>query len=293
MINHASLRFLGSVTVALVAAAALDGCATMGRSGSSESSGYRGTLTITNQSGLRVCSVDPYTQIERHPHLSDALAPGASASIAAERDINRFQVMECDTNRLLFGDPLAYLNDRQMHAGPIAGGQITLLAPNASGGSTDGGWAFALAPIDAETALQHYGVACMSRRGVPDGYTFMQDRDLAGEGITLLNAATRAAGWTERYTFAAVVSNEWTPIQERRTGSMGWSMVTVGRRVTMMAGARHETGYCSMRGQDLVQPFDGSDTTGPTRLGGIGPVFQIPCALLDAAASFPGAATAG
>lgn len=291
--NHSFLRMTLMAAVAVTSAAALDGCATLGRSGSSGRSGYRGPLTITNQSGLRVCAVDPYTVVERHPHVSEEIAPGASATIAAERNIDRFQVMECETNRLLFGDPLAFLNERQMHEGPIAGGQITLLAPEAGGGSGDNGWSFALQPLDTDEALRHYGVACMSRRSVPEGYAFMQDAEVAGAAVTLLNAATRARGWTERYTFAAVVSDDWAPIQERRMGTQGWSMVTVGRRVTVMAGARHQTGYCSMRGQDVRQAYDGSEATSPLVLGGIGPVFQIPCTLLDAAGSFPGASTGG
>ncbi len=291
--NNSSLRFALSAAVALTSAAVLDGCATMGRSGSSGSSGYRGTLTITNQTGLRVCAVDPYTVVERHPHVSEEIAPGASTTIAAERDINRFQVMECETNRLLFGDPLAFLNERQMHQGPIGGGQINLLAPGASGETGDNGWSFAMQPLDTDEALRHFGVACMSRRGVPDGYTFMQNEEAASAAITQLNAAVRAQGWTERYTFAAVVSDDWVPIQERRLTSEGPAMVTVGRRVTVMAGARHDTGYCSMRGQDVRQAYDGSEATSPLVLGGIGPVFQIPCTLLDAAASFPGAATGG
>ena len=292
--NSVFLRVVVSMGVGLAAAASLEACASLGGTGSSSSSsssGYRGTVTVTNQSGLRVCSFEPDAHIERHGQISTEIAPGASATFTADRDIIRFEAMECGTNRLLFGDPLAYMNDHQTHQGPMAGGHVTLLAPGASADAGDGGWSFAVEPLDPERALRHFGIACMSRRGVPDGYAFMQDANLAREGITLLNAATRAAGWTERYTFAAVVSDDWTPITERRMGSMGWSMVTVGRRVTMMAGARHQTGACSMRGHDLVQPFDGQSVTGTTRLGGLGPVFQIPCALLDAAATFPGGAT--
>ena len=289
--NRTSLQVVVSSVLALASAAALDGCATMGRSSSSSSSGYRGTVTVTNQSGLRVCVVDPDAHIERHAMISEELAEGASATFVADRNIEHLQVMECGTNRLLYGDMLAYMNEQQRHSGPIQSGQITLLAPGASPASGGDAWTIPLVPVDVETALRNYGTACMSRRSVPEGYTFMQDEALAGEGITLLNAATRAAGWTERYTFAAIISSDWAPIQERRMGTEGWSMVTIGRRLTLMAGARHQTGSCSMRGQDLVQPFDGESATGETRLGGIGPVFQIPCALLDAVASFPGAAT--
>ncbi len=106
------------------------------------------------------------------------------------------------------------------------------------------------------------GVARMSRRGVPDRYRLMQTEEAASAAITLLNAATRAQNWTERHTFAAVVSDDWVPI----------------------AGAPHDLRRTA---------HDGSEATSPLVLGGIGPVFQIPCTLLDAASSFPGAATGG
>lgn len=289
---NTSLRFAVSTVAALASAAALGGCATMGRGSSSGSSGYRGTVMVQNQSGLRVCAVEPYVMGERHPTVSTELAPGASATFTAERDFPGVQVVECDTHRLLYGDPLAYLNDRQMSGGPLRSGSITLLAPDASPASGEG-WSLPLAPVDPDEALRHYGVACMSRRDVPDGYAFMQDAGLAEQGLTLTRAAARRAGWTERYTVAVLVSDDWAPVQERRMTPAGPAMVTVARRVTFMVGARHDTGACTMRGLDLRQAFDGSEASGDVGLGGVGPVYQIPCSLLDAAGSFPAAATAG
>lgn len=282
-----SLRWLISASITMLGAASLNACVTGRSSGGGGATRYRGAVTVTNQSGLRVCAVEPYVMGERHPTVATEIAPGASATFNAERDFNRVQVLECGSNRLLYGDPLAFLNERQMHAAPLAG-RITLLPP---GGTAAGGegWSIPLDPVDVETAARRFGVACMSTRGVPDDYRFMDDADLAAQGLSLISAEATRAGWTERYSYARVVSRDWAPVQQRRVGAVGWSMVTVARRVTVMFGAHHGTGMCLVRGRDLQQGFDGESPTGPVQLGGIGPVYQIPCPLLDAMASLPGA----
>ena len=292
--NRSALHFLGAASFALCAAASLNACVIGRSSGSSSSAGYRGTVTVTNASGLRVCAVEPDVRIERHPAMMirTEIAPGASATLTAERDFIRVQITECGTNRLLYGDPHAYLNDRQTHQAPVAG-QITLLPPGAAAPSGASGWQIPLEPIDLETATLHFASAVMSQRSLPEGYQFLHDAGVAGEGLALMRTAARRAGWTEQHTLAMVVSSQWQPITERRVGAVGWSNVTVGRRVTLMIGAHHQTGLCSVRGQDVRQAFDGESPQGPLQLGGIGNVEQIPCAVLDAMASLPGVSTGG
>lgn len=282
------LLMLASTSLILLASAALNACVVGRGSPSSSGRGYRGAVTVVNQSGLRVCAVDPYVMAERHPGVATEIPPGGSATFEAQRNFDRVQVLECDTQRLLYGDPLAFLADRQMHTQPLAG-RITLLPPGSRAAAGDG-WSLPLEPVDVEAAVRHFGVAAMSRRDVPDGYRFMADPALASQGLSLMREAVRRAGWTERYTFAMVVSDDWAPMQERRQGAFGWSMATVARRVTLMMGAHHATNACTLRGMDLQEPFDGESSQGPVRLGGVGAVYQIPCALLDAMASQPGAA---
>ncbi|MFO0624425.1 MAG: hypothetical protein U0325_02320 [Polyangiales bacterium] len=278
------------VSSSLMAAAALglNACAMRGAS-TSTPSGYRGEVTVTNQSGLRVCLVEPDSRVEAHPSIAREIAPGASATFVAERNLTHVQVLECETNRLLYGDPWAYLQDRQTHPEPLAG-RITLLPPGSAAPAGGTGWQIPLEPIDGPTFVRHVAIAATARRDVPDGYTFLEDASLAADGLRLMREAVRRAGWTENFTTALLASDGWSPVTERRRGPLGWTDVVVARRLWAVFGGRYATGRCAVRGQELRQPWDGESEQGPTQLGGIGDVVQVPCALLDVLAAAPGAA---
>lgn len=283
------LRILLSSSLVLGASLGLGACAVRGR-GSSSASGYRGEVTVTNQSGLRVCLVEPDSRVEAHPSVTTEIAPGASATFEAQSNFTHVQVLECGTNRLLYGDPWAYLQDRQSHGEPLAG-RITLLPPGSPAPSGGSGWQIPLEPIDHETFVRHVAIAATARRDVPDGYAFLQDASLAAEGLRLMGEAVRRAGWRERFTTAILASDGWSPVTERRRGPMGWTDVVVARRLWAVFGGRYPSGRCGVRGQELRQPWDGESEQGPVQLGGIGDVVQVPCALLDALAAAPGAAS--
>lgn len=282
------LRILLSSSLVFGAALGLGACAIRG-GGSSRAAGYRGEVTVANQSGLRVCLVEPDSHLEAHPSVTAEIPPGASAAFNAERDLRRVQVLECGTNRLLYGDPWAYLHDRQMHAEPLAG-RITLLPPGSPAPSGGTGWQIPLEPVEPETFVRHVAIAATARRDVPDDYAFLQDASLAADGLRIMQEAVRRAGWSERFTTALIASDAWSPLTERRRGPMGWTDVVVARRVWAVFGGRYRTGRCGVRGQELRQPWDGESEQGPVFLGGIGDVVQVPCALLDAIAAAPGAA---
>jgi hypothetical protein len=283
-------RILLSSSLVLGATLGLGACAIRGGDGGSSSpEAYRGEVTVANQSGLRVCLVEPDSRLEAHPSIAAEIPPGASATFNAERNLQRVQVLECGTNRLLYGDPWAYLHDRQMHTEPLAG-RITLLPPGAPAPSGGVGWQIPLEPLAPETFVRHVAIAATARRDVPDDYTFLQDASLAADGLRLMQEAVRRAGWTERFTTALVASDAWSPLTERRRGPMGWTDVVVARRVWAVFGGRYSTGRCGVRGQELRQPWDGQSEQGPVFLGGIGDVVQVPCALLGAIAGTPGAA---
>lgn len=256
-------------------------------------SGYRGAINVRNESGLRVCGLYPESMGSSGSHdgTSDEIAPNATGTLNATRGFNRIQIVECETNRLLYGDPLAWLNDQQTHSGPLSAGQITLLAPGTTPPSGDSGWSIVLDPLDAGTAIHHIGAAGLGRQGLTGDETFMNDSALAGQALDLLRSAARRAGWSERYTSAMIISDDWSTIQERSVGYAASTMVTVARSVMFVAYARTSSNFCFARSQGLVQPYDGSSETGPVRLGGVGTTMQVPCALLDAAESAPGAST--
>ncbi len=282
-------RFAAFISTTITLGLALHGCRT-GQGSGGGGTDFRGTVTVTNQSGLRVCSVEPDVHLERFPAMAinTELAPGASATFSADTNFNRVQIMECETNRLLYGDPQAYLNDRQTNQSSVAG-QITLLAPGESAPSGGTGWFLPLEPLDVADATRHFAVAAMSVRNVPEGYTFMQDAELAGRTLGQMQTETTRRGWTERYTFAMVIGSDWRNVMDRRVVNGTQVDLVVARAIWVMLGAHHSTGHCSIRGQEAQQPFDGDTTQGESQLGGIGNVEQIPCSLLDAMVSQPGA----
>lgn len=286
------LHLLVSTSLVAASALGLGACALRNSTGSgpSSASGYRGEVTVTNQSGLRVCLVDPDTRVEPHPSAATELAAGASATFNAERNFNHVQVLECGTNRLLYGDPWAYLHDRQTHNEPL-NGRITLLPPGSAAPAGGTGWQIPLEPVDPATFVRHVALAATARQDVPDSYVFLQDASLAADGLRLMGEAVRRAGWSERFTTALVASDAWSPVTERRRGPMGWTDVVVARRVWAVFGGRWSASRCGVRGQELRQPWDGDSEQGPVQLGGIGDVVQVPCAMIDVLAAAPGAAS--
>lgn len=285
---------LSSLSLVLVALGS-QGCASWfqrGSSGSSSSSsGYTGTVTVENRSQLSVCSIAA-KGTEEGTETTVQLGPGQTATFEAARTIRYLQLTECETGRLLYGNPLAWLNDREgLGADTLTVGRVVLRDPGGSTSIEGGALSVSLVPMDANDALREAFFAVMARRQTDDR-VFMADSDLASQLLTLIRNGGRGQGWREDFQAAVITWNDWSTLTRRDNVDGRWADVPVGRELTYVAGARWPGGACTIQSFSARQAFDGETASGPIGHGGIGAQFPIPCSLLTAMGQYPNAATA-
>lgn len=286
-----------ALTAVLVTSLSATGCLSMfssngrGSSGSSSSSssGYRGTVTVENRSQLHVCAIT-HSNTDTTEEVALDVAPGASATFQAAATVRHVQVLECGTNRLLYGNPLAWMNDQQEFAGGMLSvGKLVLLDPGASPATTQDSVSLVLAPKDGREALRDAFFAVMARRA-DDGRTFSSDEELSAQALSMIQRGGRSQGWTENFTAAVITWADWEPVREWQMTPAGRVQVTIARDHGFVAGARWPNGHCTVQNFGLRQPFDGSSPQGEVGFHGTGAQWPIPCALLTLMESYPNAA---
>lgn len=262
--------------------------------GASSSSGdeetsYRGTVTVENRSQLSVCSI---STMEAERHSTDTvveLPPGGSATFESGGDVYRIQFSECGTHRLLYGDPLAWINEQETVPGTqLHASRIVLLDPESAPIEEAGAVSIALVPHDVNDALRHAFIATLMQQ-VDDGRPFMSDEALAAELLQMLQRGAAAQGWHEHFEAAVVAVPEWTDVRQQQ----GASVVTVARDLQFVAAARWPHGACTVQSFGARQPYDGYSPQGVVGFNGIGDQLVIPCSLLEEMASYPYVATGG
>lgn len=282
------------MTALLASSTSTTGCLSMfsrgGQSSSSSSAtGYRGTVTLENRSQFRVCAIT-HTNNDTSEEVALDVAPGASATFQVSATMRRMQVLECETNRLLFGNPLAWMNDREeFPGGALTVGRIILLDPGSTPAASTDSLSLVLAPKDGQEVLRDAFFAVMARRA-DDGRTFSSDTDLSAQALAMIQRGGRAQGWTENFTAAVITWADWEPVREWQMTPAGRAQVTIARDHGFVAGARWPNGHCSVQNFGLRQPFDGSSPQGEVGFNGVGAQWPIPCALLTLMESYPNGA---
>jgi hypothetical protein len=278
------------VSLALCSLAA-QGCLSMlqrgSTSSSSSSAGYTGEVTVENRSQSNICSI-AWTESGPTSYESAVqLGPGQRASFTARARLHRLQFAECETGRLLYGSPLAWINERETVPGnELQVGRVIVLDPGAAPVSEAGVVSVSLVAHESQEVLRDAFYATMAQRAARDE-SFMADGPLASQLLTMLQRGAAAQGWTERFEAVVISVPDWRIVQRRQ----GQQMITIARDLQFVGGARWPNGHCSLQSFGARQPFDGDEPQGAVGFNGIGDQVVIPCSLLTAMSRYPNAAT--
>ncbi len=233
--------------------------------------GYRGPVTFTNRSALRVCTVEALFQGNHYVRVDRELGAGASATFEAPENLTNLWVTECGGARTLFGR-----SPRVQGAARLAGlthGAIALYDPGAA--PADGGDHHAIAADPEPMAAWHASIATIWYRAPSDAMNGASVRD---ESMAALRAYSQGRGDRDTFLTLRVLSQEWN-IERNNL------QVVVARSFTAAVTARMPQGYCQAYGATLYQPAVGSGFEPRIRSRGSSMNIRIPCTLAEWAAT--------
>ena len=245
----------------------------MGQSSTSNGGdGVRGPITIENRSQFSICSA---TMVYDGGYASkeETLAPGGSLQLDVQGNTNRLYLTECGGERSLLGHPMNWYGTPQGATELLQGlshDRIVLYDPGQA--PADGG--------------DHRAIS-LNPRPISDWVFFTPNADTSLSGTlheALLDTARRES-WSETLEFSLPLG-EWNILRNRRTG------IITGRNVQAAGFARWPDGHCTMQAFGYEQAYDGSDFSGPIRVGA-STQLDIPCAVLGYAAGLSGSSASG
>ena len=262
--------------LALVAAApaalAMGGCgggaARGAASGSSSGDGVRGAVTIENRSQLSICRVEIKLQ-DGNVAEDVELEPGQSVQVQINEDTNRMFLTECGGQRTFLGHPMNWYGTAQGRTELFQNLQhdhIVLYDPGT-----------------APSGASDHRAVDLNPRPISDWMFFEgnPDRALAQELHSALVAHASRGGWSETFEFS-IPLGQWDTLRNRYTG------IVTGRSVQAAGFARWADGHCTMQAFGFEQSHNGSNFSGPLRVG-VSTQLPIPCAVLTYAAGLPSA----
>lgn len=272
------MKFLSTrfVFVAMATLAA-SGCISLNRRGartaaSSGSAGYRGTVTFTNRSALRVCTFEALFQNSQYVRVDRELATGASATFEATENLTGFFVTECGGQRTLFGR-----SPRVQGAGQLRGlqhGAIALYDPGAAPATASDHHALAAEP--EPMAAWHSSISTIWYRAPSDSMNAAATR---AEAFTALRTYSQGRGDRDTFLTLRVLSQDWNIERNRLTQAI------VARSFTAAVTARMPSGFCQAYGATFFQNYVGADFETPIRSRGSSMNIRIPCTVAEWAAS--------
>ncbi len=253
------------------------GCASLGHRGtrsasSASGAGYRGTVTFTNRSALRVCTIEALFQQSHYARVDRELATGASATFEAPENLTALFVTECGSNRVLFGR-----SPRTQGAARLSGlqhGAIALYDVGAAPASAADHHALAADP--EAMADWHASVATTWYRAPSDAMNSAAARD---EAMTALRSYSQGRGDRDTFLSLRILSQEWN-IERNRT-----TQAILARSFTAAVTARLPSGYCQAYGATFYQTYTGAGFDTRIQSRGSSANLRIPCTVAEWAAT--------
>lgn len=216
-------------------------------SGSSSSSddGYTGALTIQNNTGQSICTLEVLSSDGYAAH-TDQIGAGQSASVDVDSPANYVFATACD------GSGFAY-------EGSVSSSESTITLNSGSEQSFQARQDYLFQNIRMSTTMPANA----------------HDSSLIAQFQSAIEIKARDSGWIDEPSILLVAS-EWGIVRNRLTS------IPTGRRIAALVGHRFNDGHCSIQVHTFAQTHDGNDFSGRIGYEGSSGNIYAGCTMLDA-----------